>query len=120
MPEKRPDPVGICDLDAVDGDEPAGWSDQLVSPREGGPHPRIQPDRAGRRDVHQLLHGFVGFVVADWYFESHGIAAEAAAINTWRDAVWEHCVALLGQVTAGTVPVPTEAELIAGLPVAPW
>ncbi len=47
-------------------------------------------------------------------------AAEAAAINTWRDAVWTHCIALLDQVTAGALPVPTEVELIAGLPAAPW
>lgn len=35
----------------------------------------------------------------------------------WRSNVWDYCYALLVQVQAGTVPIPTQEELIQGLPV---
>lgn len=47
-------------------------------------------------------------------------AAEGQAGVAWRDAVWRHCYNLLAEVQAGTKPVPTVEELVAGLPTITW
>jgi hypothetical protein len=46
--------------------------------------------------------------------------AEADACMAWRDAVWDKAYATLDQVTAGTIPQPTIAELLAMLPTMAW
>ena len=43
-------------------------------------------------------------------------AAEGQASVEWRDAVWAKCYQVLGDVLAGTRPVPTKEELITELP----
>ncbi|MCR4299981.1 MAG: hypothetical protein NUV51_00010 [Sulfuricaulis sp.] len=48
-------------------------------------------------------------------FRFEGLAGVA-----WRDAVWAACYAILADVQAGKRAVPTEAELLAGLPVMVW
>jgi hypothetical protein len=47
-------------------------------------------------------------------------AADAKAMNTWRDAVWNYCYTNQAAVLAGTTALPTAAQLIAVLPAAPW
>jgi hypothetical protein len=47
-------------------------------------------------------------------------AADAKAMNTWRDAVWNFCYTNQAAVLAGTTPLPTPAQLINLLPIAPW
>ncbi|MFT2213069.1 hypothetical protein ACLJYM_14395 [Rhizobium giardinii] len=47
-------------------------------------------------------------------------AAEAAALFTWRSAVWTYATAELEKVTAGERTQPTVAELIAELPAFVW
>lgn len=46
--------------------------------------------------------------------------ADATAMNTWRDDVWNFCFTNEANVKAGTTPMPTSAQLIAALPAAPW
>lgn len=46
--------------------------------------------------------------------------AEGQACLAWRDAVWRKCYGILDEVTAGTRPVPTDAEVVAELPVLEW
>jgi hypothetical protein len=46
--------------------------------------------------------------------------AEAQAFIAWRGAVWAQAFATLADVRAGTIPRPTIADLIAGLPVIAW
>lgn len=43
--------------------------------------------------------------------------AEGLAFGTWMDQVYATCYRLLAQVKAGEIPEPSEAELIAMLPV---
>lgn len=43
--------------------------------------------------------------------------AESKAFITWRGAVWTKCYEMMSACQAGTSPIPTEAELIAALPV---
>jgi hypothetical protein len=47
-------------------------------------------------------------------FQQDGIA-----LRTRRSLVWAKCYEIIGEVVAGTRPLPTVAELIAELPVAP-
>lgn len=47
-------------------------------------------------------------------------SAEGQAGVAWRDAVWAKGYEVLGQVQGGQRAVPTEAELIAELPVIAW
>lgn len=47
-------------------------------------------------------------------------AAEGQTGVTWRDAVWAKCYQVLADCLAGTRNTPTEAELIAELPVMVW
>lgn len=47
-------------------------------------------------------------------------AAEGQAGVVWRDAVWATCYQVMDAALAGSRPVPTEAELIAELPVFAW
>lgn len=42
---------------------------------------------------------------------------EGLSFLDWRAAVWAHCYTVMTSVQAGTATMPTEAELIAGLPV---
>lgn len=46
--------------------------------------------------------------------------AEGAACVAWRDAVWAYCYDILAQVQAQTLPQPTVAELVAGMPQLTW
>ena len=46
--------------------------------------------------------------------------ADAIAMNTWRDDVWNFCFTNEASVKAGTTPLPTSTQLIAALPAAPW
>lgn len=47
-------------------------------------------------------------------------SAEGQAAVEWRDAVWMKCYQVLDDVTNGVKAIPTEAELIAELPVIQW
>ena len=41
---------------------------------------------------------------------------EGQSLRAWRSLVWEHCNTLLASVQAGEREIPSESELIAGLP----
>lgn len=47
-------------------------------------------------------------------------AAEAKAFITWRDAVFLYLINIENEVTAGTIPCPTVAAVIAGIPALTW
>jgi len=48
-------------------------------------------------------------------------AADAKAFIAWRDSVWTTCQTIENTDLAATPPiVPTSAQVIAALPVAPW
>ena len=70
-------------------------------------------------DAKAQEHGYDDIFTAVTYAEESTVAkfqAEGKAFRKWRSAVWAFCYAYLDEVTAGTKPVPTEAELIALLP----
>lgn len=46
-----------------------------------------------------------------------GWSAEGAAYKAWRSAVWQYCLQVLTDVQNGLRTIPTEAELLAELPV---
>jgi len=47
-------------------------------------------------------------------------AAEGQAGVEWRDGAWAACYALLNAWQDGTIPAPSEADVIAALPVMAW
>ena len=47
-------------------------------------------------------------------------AAEAKAFIDWRDAVFLYLINIENEVTAGTIPCPTVAAVIAGIPALTW
>lgn len=46
--------------------------------------------------------------------------AAAIAMNKWRDDVWGFAFTEKSLILAGTLPAPTQAQLVAALPAAPW
>ena len=58
------------------------------------------------------MAGYITSIIPSW-------RDEAQAFVSWRDAVWVECFQVLGAVLEGA-PVPTEDDVIAGLPVPVW
>jgi len=73
-------------------------------------------------DATAKTHGYDGILsLASYAASTHPpFAAEGQAGLDWRDAVWGYCYSVLAGVQAGTRTIPTEAELIAELPVMVW
>lgn len=69
--------------------------------------------RSRQYDSALSLSSYVASSVPRW-------AAEAAAFVAWRDAVWAHALATMGEVQAGGREPPTAEILIAELPVIAW
>lgn len=65
---------------------------------------------------------YLGIISACSYAASTNATfkAEAEACLAWRDAVWLKAYQVLDQVTAGAIPQPTVAELLAMLPTMTW
>ena len=70
---------------------------------------------AGERQYDGIvsLIGYLNSPVSQW-------AAEAAAGNVWRSAVWVKVYEIQQQVQSGQRPIPTPTEVIAELPVIQW
>ena len=70
---------------------------------------------AGERQYDGIvsLIGYLNSPVAQW-------AAEAAAGNVWRSAVWVKVYEIQQQVASGQRPIPTPSEVIAELPAIQW
>ena len=63
--------------------------------------------------------GYDNIVSACSYAAQEGGApfqAEGAAFLAWRSAVWTHAYAVLAQVQAGELPMPTPQEAVAQMP----
>lgn len=68
------------------------------------------------------VFGYDSMAVAVTYAEEPAVPrfqAEGQALRAWRSLVWATCYAMLAEVKAGTMPVPSEAEVLTALPPAP-
>lgn len=57
--------------------------------------------------------GYLSSTVPAW-------RAEAQAVSAWRDSVWVTSHEIMTEVEQGIIPPPSQAELIAMLPVLQW
>lgn len=81
---------------------------------------RLQAAVQAHLDATARARGYDSILSACSYAASaNPYQAEGAAFLAWRGAVWQTCYQVLAEVESGTRPVPTEAELIAGLPALP-
>ena len=73
-------------------------------------------------DSQARILGYDNLLSAISYAEEPAVPrfqADGLAFRAWRSLVWSQCHTLLAQVKAGTLAVPTKAELLAMLPPAP-
>lgn len=73
-------------------------------------------------DAKARERGYDGILSACTYAGSTvpKFAAEGAVCLAWRDSVWDTCYRVMGEVQAGTRPIPSSTELLAALPVMVW
>lgn len=72
-------------------------------------------------DASAQAHGYDSIISACSYAgAANPYQTQGAAAIAWRGAVWAACYSVMSQVKAGTIPAPTIAALIAGLPVMVW
>lgn len=91
--------------------------------------PAESPDQTKRRltaavqahlDAAARAAGYDSIFTAVTYADEPAVArfqTEGLAMRQWRSLVWGHCIEVMAAVEAGQRVVPTDAELIAELPV---
>lgn len=126
-----------CDIGTVDGVEViTGWDESTTGPQPtqaqiDAARPeatmattKVALENAVQRHLDDTakVRGYDDILSACTYanslnatFKIEGLAAVA-----WRDDVWSCCYGALAAVQSGTRAIPTEAELIAELPVMVW
>ena len=69
-------------------------------------------------DSQAQLLGYDGIVSACSYAGyTNEFQAEAVSLGVWRSAVWTKAYQVQADVMSGTIPIPTENELILMLPI---
>lgn len=99
-----------------------GWADYVAPPP-----PPPTPEQIQQRltfavqmhlDTEARQRGYDNIVSACSYAGApNPFQVEGIAFLNWRSAVWAYCYQVLADVQAQTRTIPTEAELIAELPV---
>lgn len=100
-----------------------GWTydGSVFSPPPESPEAtqkRLTDAVQGKLDATAKAHGYDSIISACSYASApNTYQAEGQAFLAWRAACWDACIVVLTQVQAGQRAVPTEAELLAELPV---
>jgi len=61
----------------------------------------------------ESLASYVNSGVPQW-------ASEAQVFIAWRDQVWSEALAMMAQVEAGNIPIPTMSQALASIPEITW
>ena len=99
-------------------DEVAAWEQSRLPTPEDVQKSRMDAVQAHLDQAAQAL-GYDDIKSAATYADEDAVLRfmqEGQSLMAWRSLVWEHCNTLLASVQAGEREIPSESELIAGLP----